>query len=447
MARFSEQRGVLLEAWPASSRVRLRRLTTIRWIAVAGQAAALLGGHYLLGLSLPLLPSFLVIGVSVLLNLMILRFRPSGLWLGDREAALYLGYDMVQLAVLLALNGGLTNPFSILILAPITVSASLLSRGATLTLSAVGLAIVSLLAFVYLPLPWEEIGLVIRPVYLMGLWAALVVAIVFIAAYIFSTSSEAATLTTALRASELALEREQRLSAVGALAAAAAHELGTPLGTIALVAKELSRETPDEEALKADLQLLQEESDRCREILTRLVADPASDGGAPYHRLPISGLVELAAKPYESKEVALEIVAEPPEGEAEEDQPEVPRTPALVQGLGMLLQNALQFARSRVEARIAWDRQRLTVSLHDDGPGFDPVLLGSLGQPYISEGAARRASGEGHMGLGVFIAHALLARSGARLLFQNHPEGGANVEITWERATLEADNPSRLGEG
>ncbi|MEJ2026911.1 MAG: hypothetical protein P8X52_05490 [Limibacillus sp.] len=247
MARFTPRGGVLLETRPSASRVRLRLLTRIRWVAVVGQAGGLLAGQYLFGITLPLLPAFLVVAVSTLLNLLIQRYRPSGLWLGDREAALYLGYDLLQLGVLLSLTGGLTNPFAILILAPITVSASLLSRSATLALSAMGLVAVSLLALVYIPLPWHQFGVEIQPLYLAGLWGSLVIAIVFIAAYVYSMSSEAQTLANALRAAELALEREQRLSAVGALAAAAAHELGTPLSTIALIAKELERGAPDED--------------------------------------------------------------------------------------------------------------------------------------------------------------------------------------------------------
>ena len=445
MARFTPRGGVLLETRPSASRVRLRLLTRIRWVAVVGQAGGLLAGQYLFGITLPLLPAFLVVAVSTLLNLLIQRYRPSGLWLGDREAALYLGYDLLQLGVLLSLTGGLTNPFAILILAPITVSASLLSRSATLALSAMGLVAVSLLALVYIPLPWHQFGVEIQPLYLAGLWGSLVIAIVFIAAYVYSMSSEAQTLANALRAAELALEREQRLSAVGALAAAAAHELGTPLSTIALIAKELERGAPDEDSLEQDLALLQEESARCREILNRLVADPASDGGAPYHRIPAEALVELAAKPYLRDGVELEVRCLPPEGESAADQPGVRRSPALVQGLGMLLQNALQFAQEKVEATLSWDAGTLRLTLHDDGPGFDAARLEKLGQPYVGEGSRRRAARgepEGrqespHMGLGIFIAHALLARSGARLLFENHPAGGATVEITWDRATLD----------
>ena len=439
MARFTDKGGVLLEPGLSASRVRLRRLTTIRWVAVAGQTVGLLAGSYFFGPDLPLLPAFLVVGVSVLLNLLIHQYRPRGMWLGDREAALYLLYDLLQLALLLSLTGGLANPFSILILAPITVSASLLSRETTLILSAAGLGAITLLALVYLPLPWEAVGVQILPIYVAGLWGALAVAIVFIAAYVFSMSSEAASLARALRASELALEREQRLADVGALAAAAAHELGTPLGTIALVARELRRDAALNELAGGDLEILSEESDRCREILTRLVANPESDAGAPYHWMPVTALIELAAMPYERPEVRLLIETDPPGREAE--QPEVPRTAALVQGLGMLLQNAIQFAGKEVRACLAWDRERIALTLRDDGPGFDPAQLERLGEPYVSEGGKRRASGEGHMGLGVFIAHALLARGGARLVFENHPEGGAHVEISWDRASLMSTKP------
>ncbi|MET4807776.1 ActS/PrrB/RegB family redox-sensitive histidine kinase [Limibacillus sp. MBR-115] len=442
-----KRQGIVLfePGGPGSSRVRLRTLVTIRWIAVAGQAVALAAAHWGLGLPLPLVPSLLVVAVSVALNLLILEYRPRGLWLGDREAAVYLGYDLLQLAVLLALTGGLTNPFSILIMAPITVSASLLSRVSTLALAGLGLVCVTLLAVYYIPLSWDRLGLTFGPLYLWGLWASLVITILFIAAYVYSMASEASRMSAALRASDLALAREQQLSAVGALAAAAAHELGTPLGTIAVVAKELQNEVGKDSAWADDLRLLKEESDRCRDILAQLVARPDSDGGSPFHRLPLEGLIEAAATPYRLEGKKLLVTCNPPTGQTDLDQPEVPRTAVLLQGLGLLLQNGLQFAESLVEVEISWDSETVVLIIHDDGPGFNPAVLERLGQPYVGEGRKRRNTASQPMGLGIFITHALLARTGARLLFGNHPEGGGIVEIRWDRATLEESDQMATG--
>ena len=413
-----------------SGPVNLRTLILIRWVAIAGQASTILIVHYGLGFALPLVPALAVVASSALLNLLLIVLRQWAARLGARDAALYLGYDILQLAVLLYLTGGLQNPFSILILAPATVAATILSRRAVIALSILAVAAISVLALRHLPLPWRAAHLVFPPELVLGAWIALVLATVFIGAYTWSIAQGARRLRDAMAATQLALAREQRVSAVGALAAAAAHELGSPLATIAVIAKELVRELPGDSPHAEDAALLLSQSERCRRILAELSQQPEEDGGSPYTRLPISALVEAAAAPYRNQGMRL-IVATA--GDPAGEEPLVRRSPEIMHGLNNLVQNAVQFAAREISITIFWDAETVTVELDDDGPGFPLHLLGRLGEPYLST----RAGVTDHMGLGIFIAQSLLERSGARLAFDNLAEGGAHVAISWNRANLE----------
>jgi two-component system sensor histidine kinase RegB len=416
----------------AFDRISVRRLVLIRWVAITGQALTLLIVHYVLDFRLPLLPALAVVGCSVLLNLLVSLYRRATSRLGEREAAFFLGYDLLQLAVLLYLTGGLENPFSILILAPVTVAATVLSLRPVIALAVFAIAVISLLALWHLPLPWRTVPLEFPPELVLGLWTALVLATVFIGGYAWSVAEEARRLRDAVAATQLALAREQRVSAVGALAAAAAHELGSPLATIAVVAKELVHELPPDSPHSEDVQLLLSQSERCRQILAELAHHPDEEGASPYTRLPISALVEAAGTLHRDERVRLIFATT---GEPADDEPLVRRSPEIMHGLNNLIQNAVQFARREVSVTIHWDKSTVTVEVADDGPGFPAHLLGRLGEPYLST----RAGASNHMGLGIFIAQSLLERSGADLTFDNLVEGGAHVVISWKRANLEAD--------
>jgi two-component system sensor histidine kinase RegB len=241
----------------------------------------------------------------------------------------------------------------------------------------------------------------------------------------------------ALAATQMALAREQQLSALGGLAAAAAHELGTPLGTIAVVARELQRELPEGSPLREDVDLLHAESLRCRSILAGLAERPAGDGGSPYHQLPMVALVEAAAAPHRRDGVELQITAAPAV-DSSAAQPTVARNAEVLHGVGTLIQNAVQFARHLVQVELTWDEESVMLRIADDGTGFDLTVLSRLGEPYYSTGARARRRGEDqHMGLGIFIAQTLLAHHGASLDFSNDVGGGAVVEVRWPRASLE----------
>jgi two-component system sensor histidine kinase RegB len=411
-------------------RIRIRTLTLIRWGAIAGQAAAILVTHYTLGFAVPLGFALLVVAASCLLNVALTLGRPVGARLGERAAVWYLAYDIGQLAVLLYLTGGLENPFAFLLLAPVTVSATILSLRSTVGLCLWALLCVTALAIWHMALPWSPGGFALPGLYVLGSWIALCLGIAFFASYTFRVAEEARRMSDALTATQLALAREQQLSALGGLAAAAAHELGSPLGTIAVAARELAREVPKDSPLAEDIQLLISETARCRDILAELAERSDTEISHPFERIPFDATVEFAATRHADDRIDLNLEADGGPGGV----PMTIHRPEVVHGIGNLVQNAVQFATGRVDVVTRWSENDIIVTIRDDGPGFPIRLLERLGEPYVS---ARDGEGE-HMGLGVFIAQTLLQRTGARLEFSNLDGRGAQVTVRWRRAALEA---------
>ena len=412
--------------------VRLRTLTLMRWAAVVGQAAALLFVQFILDAELPLVLTLAVVGASVVVNLFDMLRRPLSARLSDRAAALYLAYDILQLSLLLYLTGGLQNPFALLVLAPVTVSAAILRRPSTFWLSGLAILCISALAIWHWPLPWPDGGMTLSRLYLLGMWVALTLGTVFVAAYVASLAAESRRMSDALAATQMALSREQRISSLGALVAAAAHELGSPLSTIAVIVKELARDIPSDSPFAADVDLLVAQSERCRDILARLSRRPEADTGPPFARLPVTALIEAAARPHRVAgiEALCESVDETGSGEM---PPMVAPAPEIIHGIGNLVENAIGFARQRVHIVTRWNGDEIAVEIRDDGPGFAANILNRLGDPYLSS----RAGTGAHMGLGIFIAKNLLERTGATVAFANRSQGGATVAVRWNRARLE----------
>ena len=422
------------QALPAGA-VSARTLITIRWVALIGQAVAILVVAYGLQFPLPLSLCIGIVAASAVLNLVMQTRARSSQRLSDRSAALSLGFDIVQSAALLYVTGGLENPFALLLLAPVTVSATILSLRSTIWLCLLASLAATLLTLWHLPLPWLDAELHLPTLYIYGTWTALVIGTVFIAAYTWRVADEARRMSDALAATQMALAREQQLSALGGLAAAAAHELGSPLSTIAVIAADLSRDVPADNEFAEDIELLRSESARCSAILAGLANEPEIGGGDPYAQLPMSTLIDLAAAPHQRD--GIEVIVErhgPDEDDLEAtSDPTVMRSPEILHGLGTLIQNAVQFANTTVEVTVAWDHRDLLVIIEDDGPGFPHAMLDRLGEPYLSS----RGGTSGHMGLGIFIANTLLERTGGRLVFSNRPEGGARAEARWRRTAIE----------
>ncbi|HET7848301.1 MAG TPA: ActS/PrrB/RegB family redox-sensitive histidine kinase [Pseudolabrys sp.] len=417
--------------------VRLDTLVRLRWLAVIGQTTAVLGVYAGLDFILPIWACLAVIALSAWLNIALrLRFHLTQRLEPDRAAWL-LAFDIGELAVLLFLTGGLQNPFAFLFLGPVLISATALPPRFTLMLGGFAVLCATILVFAHYPLPWDpDEPLQLPPIYMMGVWLSILLAIAFIGVYAWQITEESRQLSDALAATELVLTREQHLSQLDGLAAAAAHELGTPLSTISVIAKELERAIAPNAPHGDDVRLLREQATRCRDILAKLTE--LSSSGEPFDRMPLRALLEEVVAPYRNFGVAIE-VSMPRERPAE---PVGARNPAILYGLGNLLENAVDFARERVTVDAIWNDEAVDVIISDDGPGFAPEIMDRIGEPYVTSrphGQDERNVEAGGLGLGFFIAKTLLERSGAALAFENRafPERGATVKVRWPRSEFE----------
>ncbi len=425
--------------------VRLRTLTTIRWLAAAGQTVAIISVHFGLGFPTPLGLCLGAIAASAWLNLFtVLRFSPQR-FLSDREAAGFIAFDIVQLSTLLFFTGGLQNPFSVMIIAPVTIAASVLPLRLTILIASLAFASISLLALFNMALPWAPgETLALAPVYKAGVWVALSFSVAFFAAYAHRIAVESAQMRSALAATQLVLAREERLAALGGLAAAAAHELGTPLATIQLTAKEMQRELTDNPDMEEDAALLVSQAERCRDILGRL-SRHGDAGDAVHDRLSVDALLREAAAPFLdlSGGPQFRIETTSTDGAAE---PTLQRRPEVIFGLRNFIENAADFAAREVLLAAEWTGSSLRISVHDDGPGFSPEVLMRLGEPYVSARAGHRTDNgrKDGMGLGFFIAKTLLEGTGARVEFDNRQWGeaaqqaGASISSEWALSALSA---------
>jgi two-component system sensor histidine kinase RegB len=270
---------------------------------------------------------------------------------------------------------------------------------------------------------------------MIGVWLSLMLAIGYISIYAWQIIEESRQLSDALAATELVLTREHYLTQLDGLAAAAAHELGTPLSTILVVARELEREIEPDSRFAEDIRLLREQAQRCRVILGKLTELPAP--GEPFERMKLSALIEEVVAPHRGAGVAIEV-------EITKDDPGEPvgaRNPAVLYGLGNILENAVDFARERVQVTATWTDDKVVVVVNDDGSGFPPEIIDRMGEPYVTSERGRRMRGREMpgLGLGFFIAKTLLARSGAKISLQNKqfPQRGAVVRVRWKRADFE----------
>jgi two-component system, sensor histidine kinase RegB len=421
--------------------VRLDTILRLRWLAALGQLAAIFIVVQALEFDVPVVPCVVIISLSALLNLVLqTAFNPMQR-LEPVYAATLLALNIVELAGLLFFTGGLQNPFSFLFLAPVLISATVLPVRLTIALGILAVACASVLVFFHLPLPWDsDEPLELPPIYLFGVWLSIVMAIGVTSLYAFQVTQEARKLSDALAATELVLIREQHLTQLDGLAAAAAHELGTPLSTIFLISRELERTVQDNSQLASDLKTLREQAQRCRDILAKITQLSAT--GAPFDRMPLSTLIEESVAPHRDFGIAIKVRI----AVAGTSEPVGTRNPAILYGVGNILENAVDFARAIVEVNAWWNTETVEIIISDDGPGFAPDILKRIGEPYLS----RRRNGDDApseqrgdhrgLGLGVFIARTLLERTGAKVSFSNRifPDHGAVVQIAWPRRRFEA---------
>ncbi len=438
--------------------VRLRTLILLRWLAIGGQLAAITVADQFYGIVLPLGLCYMAVGASVIANLISIFVYPENKRLSELEAMLTLLFDLSQLSFLLYLTGGLNNPFALLILAPVTISASALELRTTLVLGALAILFTTLITLVNVPLRLGD-GFVLRVpvVFEFGFWLAIVIGIVFLGMYSRRVSMEIRSMSDALLATQMALAREQKLTDLGGVVAAAAHELGTPLATIKLVSAEMMEELADNPALLEDAKLIRDQADRCRDILRGM--GRAGKDDLHLRSAPLESVLREAAEPHVGRGKDLHFTVYPGPGGSER-QPVILRRPEVIHGLRNLIQNAVDFAAGNVWIDGEWTERLVTVRIVDDGAGYPPQVIGRIGDPFVrsrrsAQDLAKRPEYEG-MGLGLFIAKTLLERTGAELSFANasdpflspdeRPERcGAIVELVWQAEDIVAPEGGAVG--
>ncbi len=403
--------------------VRIKSLLTLRWVAVIGQIATIAVVTYGLKFTLPLMALAPLVTASILLNFY-LGWRMNGARITESELIFYLLFDAAQLTAMLYLTGGLQNPFAGMTLIYVTIAAVILSRRGAMIICGFTLFCLTLLAFVHDPLPWRNGGMLLDRLYSCGVWTSLVLATFFISTYIGNLVQEARQMSRALSATQQALAQEQRLSAMGSLAAATAHQLGSPLNTITLIAHDLLDQFDAKHPLHQDAKMLLEQSQHCKNVLTNLGEKAKSIAGQELEsRLPLSAVVQMAIDDHKSAHANIECDLHLSYDIA--GDPLIRLRPELLHSIGNILQNAMQHAVRNVVVEVDYDKQYLEILISDDGAGFAPELQPSLGEPYI-----QRQGKYSGMGLGIFIAKTLIEKMGGKISFHTPQDGGAEVTMT-----------------
>jgi two-component system sensor histidine kinase RegB len=314
----------------------------------------------------------------------------------------------------------------------------------------IAIVAVTLLTNYNYPLLTEQ-GFILRVpnIFIFGNWTAIVISMLFLSFYSRKVTVEVNDMSDALFATQMALTREQKLTDLGGVIAAAAHELGTPLATIKLASSELMDELADKKELLEDAILIRDQADRCRDILQSM--GQAGKDDQHMRNAPASEVIREAAEPHLDR--GIEIIFEIKLKSKEDiSHPVIQRRPEIIHGLRNMIQNAIDFADSKVWIVLSWSEVDIKITINDDGPGFPVQMISRIGDPFVSYRKPSSARGkqpeyEG-MGLGLFIAKTLLERTNAKLNFSNgaiNPNVGAEtadrmgaiVEIFWLRADIE----------
>lgn len=436
--------------------VRLQTLVLLRWMAIAGQLGAILVARFYFAVELDLFLCIALVSLSIIANLISGLLFPESRRLSEAEALWLLLFDSCQLAALLFLTGGLNNPFALLILAPATIAATALEGRSTAIVATLTILLVTAIAFAHVPLRLSDGSAISVPkIFGFGFWLAIVIGVTFLALYARRVSGELHAMSDALLATQMALAREQKLTDLSGVVAAAAHELGTPLATIKLASSELADELSDRPDLQGDAKLIRQQADRCRDILRAM--GRAGNDDLHMRAAPFAAVVSEAAEPHSQRHAALHLAFA-----KGLQQPLIRRHPEIIHGLRNLIQNAVDFSAGHVWIDLGWTDQALTISVTDDGPGFPPAVIGRIGDPFMRQRSAPNAPNTSRphyegMGLGLFIAKTLLERTGAALHFSNcsdpflrdeeRPQRrGAKVEVTWPRNLIEAAPGETVGQ-
>ena len=404
--------------------ILLGNLIKIRWIAISGQIIAIFFVSYVIQIKIPFFETLAIILLSVALNIYSYYEERKNKSISNTKAFSFLLFDTLQLGFLLFLTGGIINPFSILILAPVITSASYLPALMTVVLSTISIIIIAILNFYFVPL---NLGpkFYLPDIYSFGLVAALIITVIFIAIYAYLFASSSRKISNALSVSKLQILNQKKMTEVGSLSAAAAHELGTPLNTIFLVLNDLLKEKKlvDDKNIVKDIILLKSQAERCKEILQRFSKNPLKLKDKFLEKVKISDLIKINFEKFnKNKKLVLKIIPS-------NNEPEIIYRDEIMYALGNIIQNAIFYCYNTISVEITYQKECVKIIISDDGSGFPKDIIDKLGEPYISKNKQG-------MGLGIFIAKNLIENMGGNFSFYNSKDDNAVVEIAFDNSIL-----------
>ena len=405
--------------------ILLSNLIKIRWIAIFGQFAAISFVYTILDIKLLFFECILVILLSVFVNFGAFFFQKKDK-ISDEKVFLFLLFDTTQLGVLLFLNGGILNPFSILVLAPVIISATYLRSLWTVFLSIYSILLVLIIKYFFIPLNWKN-DFIIPDLYNNGLLISLILTIIFIAVYAYLFASSSRKISKALSETKLQLINQKKITEIGSLSAAAVHELSTPLNTIFLILNDLLKEEIliENKSIYKDVSLLKSQAERCSDILLSLSKNPHSLKDNFFEKIKIEDLIKLSFEKFNTNKL-LNIVFEKTKRDIA-----ILYKDEINYAFGNIIQNAIQHSKNKVFITISSNLEQLSITISDDGNGFSRDILDKLGEPYITK------TKKG-MGLGIFIAKNLIENVNGSIFFYNSLSGNATVEIFFKGSILES---------
>ena len=404
-----------------------KTLVILRWIAIIGQFSAIILVYFYLKLDFPILIAISILFLGFLSNLY-LQFGIRSITLRDFYASVFLVYDLIQLSALLYLTGGISNPFSILMIIPTVVSSTLLSMGTTIILGILTIIFLFLLTIFHYPLPGiHDHSITFPKLYLTGYFLAIIVGLVFLSYFGIRFSGESKRRSDAINKVQQVIAKEYELESLGGQAAAAAHSLGTPLATISVVASELKKELGQKNEHSKDIDLLISQTKRCGEILKKISKKQIKEDEF-FSKTRLEDLLsELISsfKETSSKHIKLQT-------EHDKNKISFQRSPEIIYGLRNFIGNAVKFSKTKVEIILSSNKKDIEILIKDDGPGFPADVIEILGEPYIKSKSPEINDNAGN-GLGTFLGKTLLERRGAKLSFLNDKnDKGASVKIFWK---------------
>ncbi len=404
--------------------ILLGNLIKIRWIAIFGQFIAVFFVSFIIKIEIPLLETLIIILLSVVVNFYSYFEERKNKTISNLKAFSFLLFDTLQLGFLLFLTGGIINPFSILILAPVIISASYLPALMTVILSTISIIIVIIINFYFISL---DLGteFYLPEIYSFGLIASLIITVIFIAIYAYLFASSSRKISNALSVSKLQILNQKKITEVGSLSAAAAHELGTPLNTIFLILNDLLKEKKliDDKNIVKDIVLLKSQAERCKEILQRFSKNPLKLKDKFLERVKITDLIKINFDKFnKNKKLNIKRITI-------KDEPEILFKDEMMYALGNIIQNAIFYSKEVVSVELNYNKLNTKIIIMDDGIGFAKDIIDKLGEPYVSK------NNQG-MGLGIFIAKNLIENMGGNLTFYNNKDDNAIVEISFDNSIL-----------